>query len=732
MILISNETSLNINFKKQTNTCHSIDYKRNKCKWSLEAMLWLKIISLLAFVIRFFAIDEPAEVVFDEVHFGKFISRYIKREYFLDVHPPLGKLVFLGVSKLFDYDGWFSFENGGLSYLDSTVPYIALRCVSALFGSLTVILTYAILIEMDYSLKPAVLAACMSLFDNALTTQSRLIVLDAQLIFYITMTCFCWIKFRTCNERPFSKNWFLWLFGTGVFIGFSVGVKFVGLFVMSLIGVCTLMDLWDVCDVRKTPSNLKLAYHWLARVFCLIFIPIAIFIISYWIHFSILNCSGTGDEHMSPQFQTTLKGNLITKTSMPVYYGSTITLKSQVESIYLHSRLLNYPHQHLDGKVSSQGQQVTGYTSENDPNNDWIILPGSSRTHIGDRTQVKHLDIVRLFHVKTGAFLFTHNVASPLTRTNQEVTAGRVSANEDENGKNFTSTLWKIDLKKGPTNNLRSRISFFRLIHVETECALINFQQNLPHWAFNQREINSAKNEGPLSWWSIEDVVYASPAISSNEILSNNSVVFENSKPGFWQKFSELLLVSFDYNSKLVDRNKETNSPLKWPLLIKGMLFWKSNDNRAKIYLLGNPVTWYICFFSIPCYLILLIFCIGSERRGKPFFNKAQRNILIIKGGFFLLGYLFHYVPFFFMGRILYFHHYLPCYLFNTFIFATLYQILVVWKPNLFGNKFLFGILFGVILGVFLYFSPITYGLRQESERSFYTLKWMKSWDFVN
>ena len=86
---------------------------------------------------------------------------------------------------------------------------------------------------MKYSLKPAFLAACMSLFDNALTTQSRLIVLDAQLIFYITMTCFCWIKFRSCTKRPFSKKWWLWLLGTGVFIGFSVGVKFVGLLIIK-------------------------------------------------------------------------------------------------------------------------------------------------------------------------------------------------------------------------------------------------------------------------------------------------------------------------------------------------------------------------------------------------------------------------------------------------------------------------------------------------------------------
>ncbi|CAI4216280.1 unnamed protein product [Parascedosporium putredinis] len=47
------------------------------------------VITALAFVTRFWGISHPNEVVFDEVHFGKFASYYLERTYFFDVHPPL-------------------------------------------------------------------------------------------------------------------------------------------------------------------------------------------------------------------------------------------------------------------------------------------------------------------------------------------------------------------------------------------------------------------------------------------------------------------------------------------------------------------------------------------------------------------------------------------------------------------------------------------------------------------
>ena len=87
---------------------------------------WVIVVTLLAFAARFYKIWYPKEVVFDEVHFGKFASYYLERSYFFDVHPPFAKMMIAFIGWLCGYDGSFKFDEIGYSYETHPAPYLSL------------------------------------------------------------------------------------------------------------------------------------------------------------------------------------------------------------------------------------------------------------------------------------------------------------------------------------------------------------------------------------------------------------------------------------------------------------------------------------------------------------------------------------------------------------------------------------------------------------------------------
>ncbi len=79
--------------------------------------------------------------------------------------------------------------------------------------------------------------------------------IDVQLLLFIIVACFSWVKFRSHTNSPFTINWWFWLYATGVSLGLALGVKYVGFFVTAIIGLCTVYDLWDVSGFVKTPKH---------------------------------------------------------------------------------------------------------------------------------------------------------------------------------------------------------------------------------------------------------------------------------------------------------------------------------------------------------------------------------------------------------------------------------------------------------------------------------------------
>jgi hypothetical protein len=105
---------------------------------------------------------------FDEVHFGKFAAYYITREYYFDVHPPFAKLLFGLAGWFVGFDGKFHFENIGDSYTEHHVPFVGMRALPAILGSLTIPLIYAIMKESGYSTVIAAFSASLVLFGALL------------------------------------------------------------------------------------------------------------------------------------------------------------------------------------------------------------------------------------------------------------------------------------------------------------------------------------------------------------------------------------------------------------------------------------------------------------------------------------------------------------------------------------------------------------------------------------
>jgi dolichyl-phosphate-mannose-protein mannosyltransferase len=76
---------------------------------------------VIAFLVRFYRINHPDQVVFDEVHFGSFAGQYLRREYYFDVHPPLAKMLNGLAGYLVGFRGEFGFNAIGDDYIAANV-----------------------------------------------------------------------------------------------------------------------------------------------------------------------------------------------------------------------------------------------------------------------------------------------------------------------------------------------------------------------------------------------------------------------------------------------------------------------------------------------------------------------------------------------------------------------------------------------------------------------------------
>ncbi|EJD47938.1 glycosyltransferase family 39 protein [Auricularia subglabra TFB-10046 SS5] len=637
----------------------------------------LGILTALAFCLRFYKLSHPDEVVFDEVHFGKFAAYYVKREYYFDVHPPLAKLLLALAAWFVGFDGEFEFDTIGDSYTENHVPYVGIRALPALLGSLTIPIVYLIMKESGYPTIVAALSAAIVLFDNAHIAQTRLILLDAQLIFFIALSIYSYIRFRKLRYSEFTPQWWFWLLATGFNLACSLGCKMVGLFTFATIGICVLVDLWDILDIRKGHSMQYFWNHFAARAFALILFPFIIYLSFFWIHFAILTRSGPGDTFMSPAFQETLKGNELLLNAQEIRYYDTVVLKHKETKVFLHSHPDKYPLRYADGRISSQGQQVTGYV-HNDTNNHWQVIPTKALPATGRGRIVRHSDVIQLLHVATQTYLLTHDVACPHMPTNQEFTTWPKDDNSRHN-----DTLFILDLVDGEPNEVwKTKAGYFHLTHVPTRVHMWTHPKPLPDWGFKQQEINGNKKNPDKSFvWFVDQIISdetGQDLQNRTEPATEKSVKHLN----FFRKWAELQLLMLQHNAGLTASHPYASNPVAWPYMFSGISFWTQNDTKMQIYFIGNLVGWWAASTAIFIYVGMLVGDLIGRRRGEELIPDNVRTRLWNSGGLFVIAWAAHYFPFYLMNRQLFLHHYLPAHLCSALVAGAVFNFLFTENIN--------------------------------------------------
>ncbi|KAJ3140838.1 hypothetical protein HK100_008854 [Physocladia obscura] len=571
----------------------------------------LRIIAALfvfALLIRLFRISHPHEVVFDEVHFGGFATKYINGNFFMDVHPPLGKLLFAAAGLVGGFNASFYFTNIGDDYLENHAPYVIMRLIPGLMGVMLVPVAYITMRNFGTSNIASILPALLLCLDNAFITQSRLILLDSGLLFFTGLTVMMWSDFLTCQETPFTFNWWYPLAMTGVSLGLTGSIKWVGLFLIATIGLSTIKNLWEILgDVKVSPR--KFVDHFLARALCLILIPGFIYMFLFQVHFWALPNSGGGTGFMSPEFQSTLRGRGIPDTFEDVAFGSTVNIRHHATNGgYLHSHKHDYP-------TGSKQQQITVYPFKDD-NSKFIIKYGlevKNHTVIDRKVEkleyLKNGDIIRLEHVATGKKLHSHDVKAPVTVNEHH---WEVSGYGDENWTGDTNDNWIVriadpNIEHDDPQKIKAINTKIRLIHVNNRhCGLFSHDKKLPEWAYEQQEVTCSENNVRAgAVWLIE----------SNE----NSLC---RGPGFFRKFAELHGTMWSVNSGLTSKHPYESRPIDWPVLNRGILFWtEKKSGPRQIYLIGNPLVWWTSTLTILGCAALILAGILLLKRKVPFLN---------------------------------------------------------------------------------------------------------------
>jgi dolichyl-phosphate-mannose--protein O-mannosyl transferase len=252
-------------------------------------MLAFAALAALSFALHFIHLTQPAQVVFDEYHFGKFVNAYCcSHETIFDIHPPHSKLVMAWIVKLWGYDGGVGFKTIGESLAGA--PIFAFRLWPALVGSLLPLVAFKLLRHWRVPLAWAFTGGFALALENGILIQTRIMALDGQLLLGSLLSVLMCEKMLAARK---SSSKIIYGLLVGLSLALTVSAKFTGLAVIAILGFQLAQNFMH--------SGMK--WSWTrtssATVLASLVGFLGLYLAGWWLHFLWLTKPGPGSAFYS-------------------------------------------------------------------------------------------------------------------------------------------------------------------------------------------------------------------------------------------------------------------------------------------------------------------------------------------------------------------------------------------------------------------------------------------------
>ncbi len=209
--------------------------------WTTETWFYLGFVVILAFFTYFYGYNRPKAVFWDENYHIASAQKYLHGVYFMEPHPPLGKLLIAAGEKIFHTNAktdQFLGTDYGRDF--NGIDFTGYRFFSAFLGWMTAPLLFLIFFLITRNGLQATLLSFLYVFDNALIVHLRGAMLEGPLVFFVSLTILAFFLLFEPAVRARTKSFLAASALMGIAFGCVLTTKVTGLILVLMLPVVAM------------------------------------------------------------------------------------------------------------------------------------------------------------------------------------------------------------------------------------------------------------------------------------------------------------------------------------------------------------------------------------------------------------------------------------------------------------------------------------------------------------